>query len=324
MPGQSNPKSSENLILESDRLILRPLQATDADAITRHVNDWEVVRYTAMIPFPYHRQMAVDFIASQASLPPLTGSFNLAITRKSDGQFMGCIGLIRAAEASDAELGYWLGRDFWGQGYATEAVRLIADFAFNRLGLAQVSASAVPTNAASHQVLEKNGLVVVGVDEIPAPARGHPLQVILRRVDRTDWPPRTALKILTVVAVALIDADGRVLLAQRPAGKSLAGLWEFPGGKIDPGEAPEVALIRELHEELGIDVKQSCLAPLTFASHSYAKFHLLMPLYVCRRWQGMVTAREGQKLAWVRPQQLKDYPMPPADEPLIPVLMDLL
>ncbi|WP_452094349.1 8-oxo-dGTP diphosphatase MutT [Dongia soli] len=146
----------------------------------------------------------------------------------------------------------------------------------------------------------------------------------MRRVDRENWPPKPALRIVTVVAVALVDADGRVLLAQRPEGKSLAGLWEFPGGKVDPGETPEAALIRELHEELGIDVKQSCLAPLTFASHSYESFHLLMPLYVCRRWNGQVTSREGQKLAWIRPPQLRTYPMPPADEPLIPVLMDLL
>lgn len=315
--------TTDSLILESDRLILRPLRADDADAITRHVDDWEVVRHTAMIPYPYERQMAVDFIASQASLP-VDGSFNLAIARKSDGQVMGCIGLIRAPGAPEAELGYWLGRAFWNQGYATEAVRRLVDFAFNRLGLDHVSASAVPTNKASHQVQEKNGLVVVGVDEIAAPARGHPLQVILRRVNRVNWPPKPAVKIVTVVAVALVDADGRVLLAQRPEGKSLAGLWEFPGGKIDPGETPEAALIRELHEELGIDVKESCLAPLTFASHHYEKFHLLMPLYVCRRWQGQVTSREGQKLAWVRPQQLKDYPMPPADAPLIPVLLDLL
>lgn len=129
---------------------------------------------------------------------------------------------------------------------------------------------------------------------------------------------------LLVVAVALVDADGRVLLAQRPEGKSLAGLWEFPGGKVHEGETPEAALIRELHEELGIDVKESCLAPLTFASHSYEAFHLLMPLYVCRRWEGSVTGREGQQLAWVRPARLGDYPMPPADKPLIAMLIDLL
>lgn len=132
------------------------------------------------------------------------------------------------------------------------------------------------------------------------------------------------MKLVLVVAVALVDADGRVLLAQRPEGKSMAGLWEFPGGKVEPGENPEDTLIRELHEELGIEVKAACLAPLTFASHRYEDFHLLMPLYVCRRWTGDVRGREGQALKWVRPIRLRDYPMPPADEPLIPHLIDLL
>ena len=132
------------------------------------------------------------------------------------------------------------------------------------------------------------------------------------------------MKILLVVAVALIDADDRVLIAQRPEGKALAGLWEFPGGKIDQGERPEAALIRELKEELGITVKEACLAPLTFASYAYPEFHLLMPLYVCRRWEGFVQSREGQALKWVRPRDLRQYPMPPADEPLIPPLIELL
>lgn len=134
----------------------------------------------------------------------------------------------------------------------------------------------------------------------------------------------TGLPILTVVAVALVDADGRVLLAQRPPGKPMAGLWEFPGGKIHAGESPEAALIRELKEELDIDVTEACLAPFTFASHRYETFHLLMPLYVCRRWKGTLTALEGQSLAWVRPAKLGDYPMPPADKPLIAMLQDLL
>jgi 8-oxo-dGTP diphosphatase len=132
------------------------------------------------------------------------------------------------------------------------------------------------------------------------------------------------VNLLTVVAVALIDADGRVLIAQRPEGKKLAGLWEFPGGKLEPGERPEEALIRELREELGIEVKADCLAPLTFASHAYEDFHLLMPLYVCRRWQGFVQSREGQALKWVRPAKLREFPMPPADEPLIPHLVELV
>jgi 8-oxo-dGTP diphosphatase len=133
-----------------------------------------------------------------------------------------------------------------------------------------------------------------------------------------------SVKLVLVAACALIDADGRVLIAQRPKGKSMAGLWEFPGGKVETGERPEQSLIRELKEELGIVVKEDCLAPLTFASHLYPDFHLLMPLYVCRRWEGFVEAQEGQRLKWVRPTELRDYPMPPADEPLISHLTTLV
>ena len=132
------------------------------------------------------------------------------------------------------------------------------------------------------------------------------------------------MRTVLVVAVALVDADGRVLIARRPAGKTLAGLWEFPGGKVEAGERPEIALIREMKEELTIDVAESCLAPLTFASHVYADFHVLMPLYVCRRWKGVVHPTEGQELQWAKPVRLRDYPMPPADLPLIPHLIDLL
>ncbi len=133
-----------------------------------------------------------------------------------------------------------------------------------------------------------------------------------------------SVKVVLVVACALIDPDGRVLIAERPPGRPMSGLWEFPGGKIEVGERPEETLIRELKEELGIVVSDACLAPLTFASHSYPDFHLLMPLYVCRRWEGTATAQEGQRLRWVRPNQLRDYPMPPADEPLISHLTTLL
>ncbi len=131
-------------------------------------------------------------------------------------------------------------------------------------------------------------------------------------------------KLVLVVACALVDPDGRVLIAQRTQGKTLAGLWEFPGGKVEPGEQPEVALIRELNEELGIDVTQACLAPVTFASHAYDDFHLLMPVYVCRRWNGEVEKREHSDIRWVRPNKLREFPMPPADEPLIAHLIDLL
>ena len=134
----------------------------------------------------------------------------------------------------------------------------------------------------------------------------------------------TVKPLIIVAACALIDADGRVLIARRPAHKEMAGLWEFPGGKVYAGERPEIALIRELKEELGIDVTEACLAPLTFASHAYEAFDLLMPLYVCRRWTGTVTALEGQEIKWVKPLRLRDYPMPPADVPLIPHLVDML
>lgn len=136
--------------------------------------------------------------------------------------------------------------------------------------------------------------------------------------------PEGARPIVLVAAAALVDADGRVLLARRPEGKAMAGLWEFPGGKLGPGETPEQALIRELREELGVDVEGSCLTPLAFASHGYDGFHLLMPLYVCRVWRGAVTPREDQKLHWVRPARLRDFPMPPADAPLVALLRDLL
>lgn len=136
--------------------------------------------------------------------------------------------------------------------------------------------------------------------------------------------PTTGRELLLVAACALIDPDGRILVARRPEGKPMAGLWELPGGKVRPGETPEACLIRELREELGVDTEAACLAPLTFASHAYDGFHLLMPLWVCRRWRGEPAAREGQTLRWVRPRQLRDLPMPDADRPLIPFLEELL
>ncbi len=136
--------------------------------------------------------------------------------------------------------------------------------------------------------------------------------------------PATAPELVLVVACALVDGDGRVLVARRPEGRRMAGLWEFPGGKLEPGETPEACLIRELREELGIDTEESCLAPFTFASHAYADFHLLMPLYVCRIWRGLPQAREGQELRWLRPKDLERLPMPPADRPLVAMLRDLL
>jgi 8-oxo-dGTP diphosphatase len=315
--------------LVTDRLILRPLDRGDIDSIVEHVNDWDVARFTSSIPYPYDRKMAEDFVAAhEAEMSETNRVF--VITRKADRQLVGCIGLMphhdQAGKEIGVEFGYWLGKAFWRQGFATEAVGRLARFIFETTQVPEIWASVVPINDASAKVLDKNGFVVVGAGQVDSDVRGHPLPVTLRKLTRADWArcgPR-ALPILTVVACALIDTDGRVLLAQRPEGKPLAGLWEFPGGKIHPGESPEHALIRELKEELDIDVRESCLAPLTFASHAYETFHLLMPLYACRRWEGTMHAREGQAIAWVKPSRLGDYAMPPADKPLIAMLQDLL
>lgn len=320
--------------LVTERLILRPLGRGDIDSIVEHVNDWDVARFTSSIPYPYDRKMAEDFITAHAAEESETNRV-FVIARKSDRQLVGCIGLMpyRQGKETDAgiEFGYWLGKAFWRQGFATEAVGRLARFVFETTQAPEIWASVVPINDASAKVLDKNGFAVVGAGQVESEVRGHPLPVVLRKLTRAAWTQHCAtqssqksLPILTVVACALVDADGRVLLAQRPEGKALAGLWEFPGGKIHPGESPEQALIRELKEELDIDVRESCLAPLTFASHAYETFHLLMPLYACRRWEGVLRPREGQAVTWVKPNRLGDYPMPPADKPLIAMLQDLL
>jgi 8-oxo-dGTP diphosphatase len=224
-----------------------------------------------------------------------------------------------------------VGRRFWGHGVATEAAGRLARWALANIDLDHLEAGVITDNPASAAVLRRIGFRQIGegTDTFLARSGEHPVWRF--EATRDDIfghaePVREdgSKPLLLVAACALIDADGRVLLARRPEGKKMAGLWEFPGGKLHPGETPEAALIRELKEELGIDVSAACLAPFTFASHEYERFHLLMPLYLCRRWKGMVTPRENQALAWVRPQKLADYPMPPADKPLIPLLRDFL
>lgn len=307
--------------IEMARLRLRPPRSDDAGWIERLLNDVEVARFTARIPHPYPPGEAAAYLASMGD--PNEPSF--VIERRQDGEPIGMIGF--KVKEQQAVTGYWLGRPYWNQGFGTEAVAAVADYAFRHFGVTNLKASVSPENGASRRTLERNGFVLSGTGEIDAPARGGRMAVEWYLLDRDSWERRRAeraVPLLLVVAVALVDVDGRVLLAQRPPGKSMAGLWEFPGGKLHAGEAPEEALVRELKEELGIDTGESCLAPIAFASHRYEKFHLLMPLYVCRVWKGTPHPHEGQTLAWVRPQKLADYPMPPADLPLIPVLQDLL
>ena len=311
--------------LQTSRLTLRPLHPADAPEIADLADDWQVARHTANIPHPYSLDMARDFIAAQSYEPGVRDAV-FAIVLRSSLKPIGCIGLHELEENGRAEIGFWIGRRYWGQGLATEALGRLVEFAFEDCGLETLEAGAVPTNRASHHVQAKIGFVPSDVREDAAAARGHPLQIIVRELHRERWRSGigATLPILTVVAVILVDADGRILLARRPEGKSMAGLWEFPGGKIGEGESPEAALIRELKEELGIDVRANCLAPFSFASHAYDKFHLLMPVYVCRRWEGEIRAKEGQLITWARLKELKSYAMPPADAPLIPLLFDLL
>jgi 8-oxo-dGTP diphosphatase len=309
--------------LETPRLILRPLRPEDAPDIQRMAGEWEVARFTANIPHPYGEGMAESWIRSHRE------DFEIVfgIERRSDGAFVGCIGIEPDVASREAEFGYWIGTPFWGSGYATEALQALVDHAFATYDIDRARSAAMPENPASIRVQEKVGFRYVGVKRQPAPARGGHIGVEVRVLDRERWQALKApppVPTVLVAAVALIDADGRVLIAQRPEGKPMAGLWEFPGGKVHERETPESALIRELKEELAIDVKEACLAPFTFASHRYETFHLLMPLYVCRKWDGIVTPQEGQRTKWVTPRHLADYEMPPADKPLMAMIRDFL
>ena len=310
--------------LETERLLLRAPVLADVPDIARIVGDWEVARFTANVPHPYAAADAERWIAEIREGRAAGTQYSFACQRRDDGAFVGTVGLRMRRDENAGMLGYLLGRAYWGNGYATEAVGRILRYGFDQLGLGTVRGNSVPENIASARVMERVGMRLVGRDREPAPARGRTMDVEVRAITRGDWLRDHALPVVLVSAAALVDADGRVLLARRPAGRPLAGLWEFPGGKLAEGETPEAALIRELREELGVDTVESCLAPLSFASHRYDDFHLLLTLFVCRVWDGVPSPREGQELTWATPVRLADYPMPPADAPLVAVLRDLL
>ena len=331
-------KSAVFAPLATERLALRPLAPDDAEGLHRLVNDWEVTRHLAVVPFPYPRGLADDWIASTREELASGTAYHLAVTGQEGAAevLVGVVGLRIDAPSRVGTLGYWVGRRFWGHGVATEAAGRLARWALANLDLERLEAGVATDNPASAAVLRRIGFRQTGEGTDSFPARGGSRPVLRFEASRDDLfgapegdaePEPSAAggkPMLLVAACALIDADGRVLLARRPEGKAMAGLWEFPGGKLAPGETPERALIRELKEELGIDTGAACLAPFAFASHAYERFHLLMPLYLCRRWKGRPKAREGQTLAWVRPEKLAEYPMPPADKPLIPLLRDFL
>ena len=341
------PEQAPEPVLATGRLVLRPLQPGDAEQVHRLVNDWAVVRMLSRLPFPYPRQLTDEWIASTESQRQDGSAWHFAIidrravaeggTEGGADRVLGCLGLRIDAPSRSGDLGYWVGAKFWNAGIAGEAARRVSHWALANLEIDRLTAQVSTDNPASAAVLRRIGFRETGRGRQPFLARGgeHPVLVFEARHDDLSGPEPAAApeplpaaapnrRTVLVAACALVDADGRVLLARRPEGKAMAGLWEFPGGKIEPDETPEGALIRELREELSLDVSDACLAPLAFASHAYPAFHLLMPLYLCRRWQGVATPREGQTLAWVHPDALDRYSMPDADKPLVPLLRGFL
>ncbi|MCF3946677.1 8-oxo-dGTP diphosphatase MutT [Acidiphilium iwatense] len=320
---------------------LRRLEAGDAARFHLLINDWEICRLLPEAPFPYPESLARAWIDTAIADRAAGRAYEFAILDAASGAMIGSAGLRLAKSGDSASLGYWLGRRHWGKGHAREAAGQLIRWGFAELPVATIAATVAEDNAASLAVLRRIGFAETGTGRarfIGRPGERLPVRhFAITREALAFRDPETSQEVsgsgrmidamkplLTVAACALVDKRGDILLARRPEGKKLAGLWEFPGGKLVAGETPEAALVRELAEEIGVAVREADLAPFAFASHAYEAFHLLMPLYLCRRWRGAPEAREGQTLAWVSPARLDEYPMPPADRPLIPLLRDFL
>ncbi len=320
--------------LVTERLTLRAFRPEDAANLHSLLNDWEVCRSLAAVPYPYLRESADAWVAFAAKSLASGEAYHLVVAGREGDQetVVGGVGLRIDRATRVGHLGYWVAKRYWQHGVASEAAGRLAHWALANLDLQELRASVATDNGGSIAVLRKIGFKHTGGGTERFEARSAEQPVLHFAATREDLfgVPEAAQTtpgekpLVLVAACALIDSDGRILLARRPEGKKMAGLWEFPGGKLDPGETPEAALIRELREELGIEVAGNCLAAFTFASYAYPTFHLLMPLYLCRRWRGTPHGKEGQALAWVHPDKLASYPMPPADRPLVPLLRDFL
>lgn len=317
---------------------LRPLVQEDAARFHQLINDWEICRRLPEAPFPYPKEQAEAWVAAAVADRAAGRAHEFALV-DAGGSMIGSAGLRVDPSRSRAALGYWIGRRFWGRGHGGGAVAQLLRWGFDELPVDMITATVAADNAASLALLERAGFGETGKGHakfIGQPGASLPVRhfaitreaLALRGLTAPDpvlpLDADAGKPIVLVAACALVDAKGRVLLARRPPGKKMAGLWEFPGGKLAPGETPEAALVREMHEELGIRMREEDVAPLAFASHGYDQFHLLMPLYLARRWSGTPEPMEGQALAWVPPARLDEYPMPPADRPLLPLLRDFL
>ncbi len=316
------------------RLELVPVWQADPEAMAAAMNDPLLRRFTLRLSEDTGPDEMRAFQQDSQQAWGEGRSYQFAIFDRDTQAPIGGIGF----RADINSFGYWLTKDARGKGLMSEAVSSVLAYLFDVVGVEMIKAGTDPDNHASRRILDKQGFQPIGCEQMEAANRGGvmvdcdmmALSQEAYRLGKTNAGcfgaagVSLAQPLVLVAAAVLIDRDGRVLLAQRPDGKSMAGLWEFPGGKVQEGESPELALVRELREELGIDVTTSCLAPLTFASHAYQGFHLLMPLYAIRVWDGEPESREGQALKWVALNQLRDYPMPPADLPLVPLLFDFL
>ncbi|MBI2706933.1 MAG: GNAT family N-acetyltransferase [Proteobacteria bacterium] len=318
------------LPLATERLILRPLEDKDAAPLAALADDKRVAERLARLPHPYTLADAHSFIAYAQDGIKNGTHVEFAVIRRADQAFMGVVGL-------EGEIGYWLGRKFWGQNYGKEAVKALVHFAFFTLQQENLFGAALTDNLASRRIFEGLGFEQTGTKECTS--RGYEgtrpgVTYALSQKDFLERHKAIRRPIIWAVAAALINEKGELLLAERPADKSMAGVWEPPGGKMEIGETPEEALVRELKEEVGIDVKEEDLEPLIFLSYSYdslifdpspsKSFHLVMPLYLCRRWEGTPHGAEGQRLAWVTYADLARFPLPPADVLLCHRLADVL
>lgn len=308
------------LPIATERLTLRPLQEGDAVPMATFANDKDIAERLLRMPHPYALQDAETFIASVQRSMAEGKKVTLAIIRRSDQQFMGVI-------SSDGELGLWLGKPYWGQGYGAEAMGALMHFCFHVLKQRELKASALKTNTASRRIFEKLEFREVGTKEASSKAFEGTREAVFYACSFHDFITRYHAQerpLVWVVAAVLINDKGEMLISERPQGKALPGVWELPGGKMEPGETPEVSLIRELREELGIKAQEEDLEPLTFASYRYDTFHMIMPLYLCHKWEGILHGAEGQNLAWVTYSDLASTPLPAAD--ILPVhrLADVL
>ncbi|MDA1133124.1 MAG: GNAT family N-acetyltransferase [Proteobacteria bacterium] len=302
----------------TDRLLLRLPRPDEAAALAELADDWEVARHTASLPHPFRESDGVAWIAkSRAAVAE--GVLLRVIERRDGGELVGVISCTRRRHHD--QLGYWIGRRWWGQGFATAAAGAVCLSAF-AAGARRVRAGVFLENAASRRVLEKAGFACLGEAVSHFEHRGGERRIV--RYARNAGDPAPTGPVTLVAAAALIDGQGRVLLQRRPPGRPMAGLWEFPGGKVAPGEQAPAGLKRELAEELGIDIAVPPEGEFAHASHAYGDFHLVMPLYLVRDWRGVPEPREGQQLAWVAPGDLDGRDMPAADAPLIAAVIDAL